>query len=165
MIGIAFLSLVVIYGAVYIESGFTFAFERIIPFIFSILVTLVAFRLGNAQPARTLYLFSLIVIVLIVAAMLLSGITSIWIVISIGLFISIMWSNIFTLAIADLGQYTAQGSALLMMSVLGGALVPFAQGLLADVLGGYHYSFFIPLICYVYLMYYGLKGHKVVVSK
>lgn len=165
MVGIAFLSLVVIYGAVYIESGFTFAFDRIIPFIFSILVTLIAFRLGNAQPARTLYLFSLIVIALIIAAMLLSGITSIWIVISIGLFISIMWSNIFTLAIADLGQYTAQGSALLMMSVLGGAIVPFAQGLLADVLGGYHYSFFIPLICYIYLMYYGLKGHKVVVSK
>ena len=84
-----------------------------------------------------------------------------WSVLSIGLFNSIMWSNIFTLAIKDLGEYTPQGSSLLIMSILGGAIIPFLQGALADILGGYHYSFFIPLVCYIYLAYYGLKGYEV----
>jgi FHS family L-fucose permease-like MFS transporter len=70
-----------------------------------------------------------------------------------------MWSNIFTLAIKGLGQHTSQGSSLLVMMILGGALVPLAQGWVADVMGGYHASFFIPMICYCYLAFYGLKGY------
>ena len=81
--------------------------------------------------------------------------------IGIGLFNSIMWSNIFTLAIKDLGKYTPQGSSLLVMSILGGAIIPFVQGYVADLMGGYHYSFFIPMISYVYLAFYGLNGYKV----
>ena len=76
-----------------------------------------------------------------------------------------MWSNIFTLAIKDLGQHTSQGSSLLVMMILGGALVPFLQGWFADKMGGYHASFFIPIICYIYLAFYGLKGHGYVIKK
>ncbi|GAB2778056.1 L-fucose:H+ symporter permease [Rhabdobacter roseus] len=162
MAGISLLTLLVIYTAVALESGFSFPVSQVLPFLFFIALNLVAFRLGRNNPAKTLYIFSLIVMGLIVAAMLLDGYAALWTVISIGLFISIMWSNIFTLAIADLGKDTAQGSSLLMMSVLGGALVPLLQGYVADLVGGYHYSFFVPLLCYVYLFYYGLKGHKVV---
>jgi FHS family L-fucose permease-like MFS transporter len=70
-----------------------------------------------------------------------------------------MWSNIFTLAIKGLGQHTSQGSSLLVMMILGGALVPLAQGKIADIMHGYHWSFVLPIICYCYLAYYGWKGH------
>jgi FHS family L-fucose permease-like MFS transporter len=93
--------------------------------------------------------------------MLNGGQIAMWSVLSIGLFNSIMWSNIFTLAIKDLGKYTPQGSSLLGNVSTWRGICAIIQGALADVMGGYHYSFFIPMICYLYLMYYGLKGHKV----
>jgi FHS family L-fucose permease-like MFS transporter len=77
-----------------------------------------------------------------------------WSIISIGLFNSIMWSNIFTLAITGLGKYTSQGSSLLVMAILGGALIPLLQGAFADAIG-IQYSFFIPLLCYIYIVFYG----------
>lgn len=161
MIGTAIASYLVIYFAVYIESGFTFRFETIAPFSIFIVLNLIAFRLGKSNPARTLVVFSLMVIGLLAVTIMTHGNIAMWCVLSIGLFNSIMWSNIFTLAIKDLGKYTSQGSSLLVMSVLGGAFIPVIQAAFADKFGGYHYSFFIPMICYVYLVYYGLKGHKV----
>jgi len=161
MLGIALASFIVIYMAVFIEQGFNFPIHRVLPFLVFILLNLLAFRLGRSNAARTLFVFSLIIIALLSITMLNGGQLAMWAVLSIGLFNSIMWSNIFTLAIKDLGKYTPQGSSLLVMSVLGGALVPFLQGALADMLGGYHYSFFVPIICYLYLVYYGLFGYKV----
>lgn len=161
MIGISLISFIVIYGAVLIEQGFNFPIERVLPFLLFIALNLVAFRIGRSNAARTLFVFSIIIIGLLAVTMLNGGQVAMWSILSIGLFNSIMWSNIFTLAIKDLGKYTPQGSSLLVMSVLGGAIVPFLQGALADVLGGYHYSFFIPLLCYIYLVYYGLSGYKV----
>jgi FHS family L-fucose permease-like MFS transporter len=161
MVGISLLSFLVIYLAVFAEQGFDFSIQRVLPFLIFIALNLAAFRLGRSNAARTLFIFSIIIIGLLVVTMLSGGQVALWTVISIGLFNSIMWSNIFTLAIKDLGKYTPQGSSLLVMSVLGGAFIPFLQGALADVLGGYHYSFFIPMVCYIYLMYYGLKGHEV----
>jgi MFS transporter, FHS family, L-fucose permease len=70
-----------------------------------------------------------------------------------------MWSNIFTLAIKDLGKYTSQGSSLLIMAIVGGAIIPPAQGLLADYVG-IQLSYLIPVIPYLYLCWYGLKGYK-----
>ena len=94
-------------------------------------------------------------------ALMNSGALALLCIIGIGLFNSIMWSNIFTLAIKDLGKYTAQGSSLLVMAILGGALIPYIQAYVADIFNGYHYSFFVPALCYVYLAWYGLKGHVV----
>jgi FHS family L-fucose permease-like MFS transporter len=161
MFGISIISFIVIYLAVFMEQGFDFPIQRALPFLGFVVLNLVAFRIGRSNAARTLFVFSLIIIGLLAITMLNGGQIAMWSVLSIGLFNSIMWSNIFTLAIKDLGKYTPQGSSLLVMSVLGGAFVPFIQGALADVMGGYHYSFFIPMICYLYLMYYGLKGHEV----
>jgi len=70
-----------------------------------------------------------------------------------------MWSNIFTLAIAGLGKYTSQGSSLLVMMILGGAILPPLQGLCADYFG-VQISFLVPVISYVYLFFYGVKGYK-----
>ena len=161
MVATAIASFIVIYLAVFIESGFTFQFSRIAPFIIFIVLNLIAFRIGHSNAARTLYIFSVLILVLLAVTIVTDGTIAMWCVLSIGLFNSIMWSNIFTLAIKDLGKFTSQGSSLLIMSVLGGAVIPFIQAAFADKFGGYHYSFFIPMVCYAYLAYYGLKGHKV----
>ncbi len=161
MAGISIISFAVIYLVVFVEQGFDFPLQRVLPFLGFIALNLVAFRIGKSNAARTLFVFSLVIIGLLSLTMLNSGPIAMWTVISIGLFNSIMWSNIFTLAIKDLGIHTPQGSSLLVMSVLGGAIIPFLQGVLADILGGYHYSFFLPMLCYIYLAYYGLKGHEV----
>ena len=71
-----------------------------------------------------------------------------------------MWSNIFTLSIDGLGKYTSQGSSLLVMMILGGAIIPPVQGLVADVYG-VQASFVVPAFCYLYLVYFGLIGYKI----
>lgn len=161
MLAISLVSFFVIYGAVFVEQDFNFPIQRVLPFLIFVALNLIAFRIGKSNAARTLFVFSLMIIGLLVITMLNKGHIAMWSVLSIGLFNSIMWSNIFTLAIKDLGKYTPQGSSLLVMSILGGAIVPFVQAFVADILGGYHYSFFVPAISYVYLAYYGLSGHKV----
>ena len=161
MVVSAAVSFLVFYFAVLVNSGFTFPFSKIAPFIIFIVLNLFAFRLGRSNPSRTLLIFSLAIITLLAVTIATGGAIAMWCVLSIGLFNSIMWSNIFTLAIKDLGKYTSQGSSLLVMSVLGGAIIPVIQAYFADEFGGYHYSFFIPMLCYVYLAYYGIKGYQV----
>ena len=164
IIGMALVSTttyLIIYGAVYLETNGSFPFSKIAPFIIFLALNYVFFILGNAKAARTLLLFSLAVMALLIGSILTNGMTAIWMVLGIGLFNSIMWSNIFTLAIKDLGKYTSQGSSYLVMAVLGGALVPLTMGYLADAWNGYHYSFIIAIICYAYLAFYGWKGHVV----
>ncbi len=161
MIGISLVSFLIIFGAIFVEQDFSFPIKRALPFLIFIALNLVAFRIGKSNAARTLLVFSLMIIGLLAVTMLSGGHVAMWTILSIGLFNSIMWSNIFTLAIKDLGEYTPQGSSLLVMSILGGAIIPFAQAYAADLLGGYHYSFFIPMLSYIYLAFYGLNGYKV----
>ena len=77
----------------------------------------------------------------------------------VGLFNSIMWPNIFTLAIDGLGPLTNKGSSLLVAAIIGGAIIPLAQGLLADRIGIQH-AFVLPIFCYAYIAFYGFKGYK-----
>ena len=128
-----------------------------IPFI---IVSVIAFFIGNEKPARTLMLFSIICIVLLILAVTTSGELALWSAISVGLYNSIMWPAIFSLAIAGLGKHTSQGSSLLIMAILGGALIPPLQGLLADA-KGVQFSFIIPIFCFVYLAYYGWKVRSI----
>jgi FHS family L-fucose permease-like MFS transporter len=152
------------FGAVVVLSFITVYFligERIsIIWLGLVLFNLVAFIAGGYKPNRTLGLFAAIVIFLILIALLAQGEVSMWAILSIGLFNSIMWSNIFTLAIEGLGKYTSQGSSVLIMAILGAAVVPLLQGLVADLLG-IHMSFIIPLFCYIYVLYYGFYGYKI----
>ena len=78
-----------------------------------------------------------------------------------GLFHSVMWGAIFSLAIDKLGKYTSAGSGALMMGIFGGAILPFAQGILADSLGSWHFTWVIVLVGEAYLLYYAVVGHKV----
>jgi len=151
----------VIFGVVWIESNFAFKFLSILPYTGFMLLNLIAFRVGNSLPGRTLMVFALVNIVLLIIALTNSGQIVLWSLLSIGLFNSIMWSNIFTLAIDKLGKYTSQGSSLLVMMILGGAIIPIIQGSVADA-AGVHFSFIVPLIPYLYIAYYGWKGHKIV---
>lgn len=155
------LTFFLIYGIIYLESGYAFEFKRVTPFIIFLIINYVGFIFGKSLPGRTLAIFALIVIGLLTTTLLTTGIIAIWTIIGIGLFNSIMWSNIFTLAIKDLKENTAQGSSLLVMMILGGAIIPVIQGSIAESFNGYHFSFFIPIICYTYLMYFGWKGHKI----
>jgi MFS transporter, FHS family, L-fucose permease len=83
-----------------------------------------------------------------------------WAIVSCGLFNSVMWPCIFPLAVRGLGKFTSQGSGILITMVVGGAIVPVLQGLLADKLG-YQTSFVMVLLCYAYLLYFALNGYKI----
>ncbi|TAE30955.1 MAG: L-fucose:H+ symporter permease [Candidatus Kapaibacterium sp.] len=97
--------------------------------------------------------------VLVMAGWLGAGWLALWALVLVNFFNSVMWPNIFTLAINGLGKQTNHGSSLLVMMILGGALVPLLQGKLADTIG-LHHSFFIPLLCYAYIGWYAFSGHK-----
>jgi FHS family L-fucose permease-like MFS transporter len=103
-----------------------------------------------------LLLFSVICIVLLAVSFFANGEIALWSVISLGLYNSIMWPAIFSLAIAGLGKYTSQASSLLIMAILGGALVPLIQGGIADHFG-VRISFIVPIFCYIYLVFYAWK--------
>ncbi len=161
MLLISILTFLLIYGIIFLESGESFSFSKVMPFIIFLILNYFAFMFGKSLPGRTLAIFAFIAIGLLTTTLLTNGIAALWALTGIGLFNSIMWSNIFTLAIKDLKEYTAQGSSLLVMMILGGALIPILQGAVADAFNGYHYSYFIPIISYVYILYYGWKGHIV----
>jgi FHS family L-fucose permease-like MFS transporter len=78
----------------------------------------------------------------------------------IGLCNSIMFPTIFSLALSDLGRHTSQGSGILCLAIVGGAIVPLVQGFLADFIG-VQVAFILPIFCYLYIAYYGVNGHKI----
>lgn len=131
------------------------SFQQVSIFLAFMLLNLLAFFIGKSAPARTLSIFAVVNIILLLITIFTKGSTAMWSIVSIGLFNSIMWSNIFTLAIAGLGNFTSQGSSLLVMAILGGAVVPVIQGSIADAIG-VQYSFFLPVLCYLYILYFGI---------
>ena len=94
---------------------------------------------------------------LVLTSMLTSGQIAMWSIILVGFFNSIMFPSIFTLGIAKLGPRTGDGSGMLIMAIVGGAIIPVAQGAIADRIG-VHHAFVLPVICYLYIAYYALKG-------
>ncbi|MBU2426503.1 MAG: glucose/galactose MFS transporter, partial [Gammaproteobacteria bacterium] len=94
---------------------------------------------------------------LVIVAMTMSGSVAMWAILSVGLFNSIMFPTIFSLAVTGLGKYTSQGSGVLCLAIVGGAIVPLFQGVLADSVG-LQLSFILPVFCYAYICFYGLKG-------
>jgi len=96
---------------------------------------------------------------LVVATMLSSGSLAMWLILSVGLFNSVMFPSIFSLGLNGLGKHTGQASGILCMAIVGGAIIPLGQGMLADSIG-IQMGFFLPVICYMYIVYYGFKGHK-----
>jgi FHS family L-fucose permease-like MFS transporter len=116
--------------------------------------------LQKQKPGHVLAFNATCVLALLLLAMLTSGMFAMWAVLAIGLFNSIMFPTIFTLAIERLGKRTGEGSGALCMAIVGGALIPLLMGYSADRIG-VHHSFYVPLLCYAYIVYYGLKGSEV----
>jgi FHS family L-fucose permease-like MFS transporter len=114
--------------------------------------------LAKFKPGYVLAFNACVVTVLIIVAMVFAGPIAMWALLLIGLFNSIMFPTIFTLAIEGLGKFTSEGAGVLCMAIVGGAIVPVIQGLFADYVGVL-YSFLIPVACYLYIAFYGLRGH------
>jgi FHS family L-fucose permease-like MFS transporter len=100
---------------------------------------------------------AVIAVVLVCLAMLSAGHLAMWALLLVGLFNSIMFPSIFTLGIEGLGPLTGEGSGLLIMAIVGGAIIPELQGLLADRIG-LHHAFVLPVVCYLYILFFALKG-------
>ena len=96
---------------------------------------------------------------LVLISMLTTGPVAMWSIILVGFFNSVMFPSIFTLGIAKLGPLTGDGSGILIMAIVGGAIIPVMQGALADRIG-IHHAFILPALCYVYIFYYALRGSK-----
>ncbi len=115
--------------------------------------------LAKFPPRTLLALFALACVALLLLTMSGAGSLAVYSVVAIGLFNSIMFPTIFALGIERLGPLTGKASSLLIMAIVGGAVVPFAQGLLADRIGVQH-AFVLPLLCYGYIVWYGLRGSR-----
>jgi MFS transporter, FHS family, L-fucose permease len=111
------------------------------------------------EPGKVLALHAVGACVLVAVTMATTGSVAMFAILAVGLFNSLMFPTIFTLAIDGLGQHTGQGSGILCMAIVGGALVPVLQGLVADRIGIQH-AFTVALLCYVYIAWYGARGSR-----
>ena len=131
-------------------------------YIICVVIQIIAFYLSQDKPARTLLLYSLLGAVAMLIGIMSEGTVAIYASLSGGLFCSSMWPAIFNLSIAGLGKYTSQGSAFLIMMILGGGIIPPIQGKLADFLQtrsddpgyGIHQSYWIAVVCFAYLAFF-----------
>jgi FHS family L-fucose permease-like MFS transporter len=115
--------------------------------------------LRRFKPGSLLGICAITAAMLVTASMLLGGHTAMWTILAVGLFNSIMFPTIFSLGVAELGPLTGNGSGLLNMAIVGGAILPVIQGVIADRVG-IHHAFVLPVICYLYILFYGLSGSK-----
>ena len=125
-------------------------------YIVCVFIQIIAFFICKEKPVQTLLIFGILSILAMVVGVSTTGIISIYAFLSGGLFCSIMWPSIFTLAVAGLGKYTSQGAAFLIMMILGGSIIPPLQGKLADIIG-IHQSYWIAVICFVYITFFAIR--------
>ena len=111
------------------------------------------------NPGTVLGFNAIAAALLVVASMMSMGTIAIWSMLLVGLFNSIMFPTIFSLALHGLGKHTGQASGILCMAIVGGAIVPVIQGLIADSIG-IHHAFILPVVCYIFIAYYGFAGSK-----
>ena len=133
-------------------------------YIVCVVIQIVAFILCKEKPARTLLVFAILGIIAMFIGLMTTGIISIYAFLSGGLFCSIMWPSIFSLAITGLGKYTSQGSAFLIMMILGGGIIPPIQGKLADIIG-IHQSYIIAVVCFAYLAFFAIAVRKILLKQ
>ena len=117
---------------------------------------------GLLQKIRTgtvLGCAALVAFLLVITTMMSFGSVAVWTIVLIGLFNSVMFPSIFTLSIEGLGAMTGKGSGILVMAIVGGALIPELQGVVADRIG-IHHAFFLPAICYLYIAFFAFYGSR-----
>lgn len=141
-------------------AGTVFSTNEILFFAICIAVQIGGFFLAKDNAVKTLKTFSLLGVLAMIIGLSSTGNIALFAFLSGGLFCSIMWPCIFTLSIAGLGKYTSQGSAFLIMMILGGAIIPPLQGKLADVFG-IQPSYIVAALCFGYLLFYAFITKRV----
>lgn len=128
-------------------------------------VLIIALLLSRKDPIKMLIYSGIAAVLMLTASVFLAGKQAMYCVMSAALFSALMWPCIFPLAIKGLGKYTQQGSSLLIMMILGGAIVPPLQGLLSDQPSiGIQLSYILPLLCFAYIAWYGWKMKNLFLS-
>ncbi len=125
-----------------------------------IAVAIVAFFYGQEKPVKTLVTVSVLATIAMLIGVFANGIISVYAFMAGGLFCSVMWPCIFALAVSGLGKYTSQGSAFLIMMILGGAVIPPLQGAIGDTTG-MHRSYLLAAVCFAFLAFLALKMKNV----
>jgi MFS transporter, FHS family, L-fucose permease len=115
--------------------------------------------LRRIRPGNLLGLCAVCAATLVSVSMVLGGHTAMWSILAVGVFNSIMFPTIFSLGVAELGPLTGTGSGILTMAIVGGAILPVVQGIIADHVG-IHHAFLLPVLCYLYILFYGLRGSR-----
>lgn len=148
------------FGVILLVNFGKYSLDQFFFFAICIAVQIIGFFIAKDNPVKTLKLFSLFGIIAMLIGLFSSGNIALFAFLSGGLFCSIMWPCIFTLSIAGLGKYTSQGSAFLIMMILGGAIIPPLQGKLADVFN-IQSSYWMAVLCFVYLLFYAFRTKTV----
>ncbi|WP_028871700.1 glucose transporter [Psychroserpens burtonensis] len=141
-------------------AGKTFSTNEILFFGICVAVQIGGFFLAKDNPVKTLKIFAFLGVLAMLVGLFTTGNVALFAFLSGGLFCSIMWPCIFTLSIAGLGKYTSQGSAFLVMMILGGAIIPPLQGKLADVFS-IQSSYWMAVACFGYLLFYAFRTKTV----
>lgn len=115
--------------------------------------------LRRFRPGSLLGVCAIAAATLVAISMIVTGHLAMWSVLAVGLFNSIMFPTIFSLGVAELGPLTGNASGLLNMAIVGGAILPVLQGVIADHVG-IHHAFVLPVVCYLYILFYGLSGSR-----
>lgn len=123
-------------------------------------IQMLAAYISDDKPAKSLLVFGIMGMIALTISLFTTGMVAVYAVLSGGLACSIMWPSIFTLAISGLGKYTSQGSAFLIMMILGGSIIPPIQGKLADVIG-IHGSYGIAVLCFAYLTWFAYRVKRI----
>ena len=152
-----------------VNIAFGYDMKPLYYYVVCVVIQILAFYFAQNKPARTLLIFSLLGVFAMVLGTLTTGTVAIYAFLSGGLCCSIMWPSIFSLSVAGLGKYTSQGSAFLIMMILGGGIIPPIQGKLADFLQansgidgfGIHQSYWVAAICFAYLAFFAFIVKKI----
>lgn len=156
----------VAFGIIILVNGVIagYDFKPLYWYVICVCIQIIGFFITQEKPALMLIVFSVLGMLAMALGLVTSGTVGTYAFLSGGLFCSIMWPCIFALSIAGLGKYTSQGSAFLIMMILGGAIIPPIQGKLADIIG-IHQSYFIPVICFAYLAFFGWRVKGILKSQ
>jgi FHS family L-fucose permease-like MFS transporter len=143
--------LVNVIGGISVENKFPIEnIYPILPYAVVIVIQIIGFYMGQEKPAKTLLIFGILGVIAMMIGMYTTGKVAVFAFVSGGLFCSVMWPSIFSLSTQGLGKYTSQGSAYLIMMILGGAFLPPLQGKIADMFD-INVSYWVPVVGFVYL--------------
>ncbi len=158
---VPFIAFLVILG---VNTSAGYDMQPLYYYFICIIIQIVANYFSKDNPARTLLIFGSMGVISMLIGIFKTGDVAIYAFLSAGLFCSVMWPCIFNLSVAGLGKYTTQGSAFLIMMILGGGIIPPIQGKLADIIG-IHSSYWVGAVCFAFLAWFAWKVNRILLAK